>query len=166
MGIAVLAALILCAYASSMALTGYDIQDMAGGIFSPFMAVSSSSMSPTLNYGDLVIVRKEAPERIEVGEIIAFNVPIPYDRAAPSPTIHRVAWKENENGQTYFKTKGDGNQGEDPWKVSGKELIGKCFLRIPYVGLFILYLRSPIGLALIVIVLAARFIYSFASKKR
>jgi len=159
-GASVLVVLALVGYASSMALAGYTFQDVARGIYSPFMVVSSGSMSPFLNYGDLIFVRKELPERIVVGDIIAFNVPSPYDRAAASPTVHRVVDKWVEDGVVYFKTMGDNNRGEDPWAVPGDSVIGKCVWEVPYVGLVVLYLRSPYGLALIASVLAAPFIYS------
>jgi len=162
--IAILAALVLGGYALSMALAGYTFQDVARGVYSPFMAISSGSMSPVLNYGDLIFVRKELPERIVVGDIIAFNVPSPYDRAAASPTVHRVVDKWVEDGVVYFKTMGDSNQGEDPWAVPGDSVIGKCVWKVPYVGLVVLYLRSPYGLALIVSVLAAPFIYSLLKR--
>ncbi|MCL6578984.1 MAG: signal peptidase I [Candidatus Bathyarchaeota archaeon] len=159
-GAGVLVVLALVGYVSSMALAGYTFQDVARGVYSPFMVVSSGSMQPVLNYGDLIFVRNEPPERIVVGDIIAFNVPSPYDRVAASPTVHRVVDKWVEDGAVYFKTMGDNNQGEDPWNVPGENVIGKCVWKVPYVGLAVLYLRSPYGLALIASVLAAPFIYS------
>jgi len=145
--VAVLAALVLGGYASMMAVTGYTVQDVMSGMYSPFMAVSSQSMSPVLNYGDLIFVRKELPEQIMVGDIIAFNVPSPYDRVAASPTVHRVVDKWVEDGVVHFKTMGDNNQGEDPWTVPGENVIGKCVWKVPYMGYVVLALKTPLGLA-------------------
>ena len=164
-GVAVLIALV-GGYASMMVMMGYTLQDVASGMYTPFMAVSSQSMQPVLNYGDLIIVRRETAEGIAVGDIIAFNVPSPYDRWAPSPTVHRVVEKLVVDGKTFFKTKGDNNPREDPWIVPAENVIGKYAGKIPYVGLIVLSLRSPLGLALAAVLIALAFIYPYSKKKR
>ena len=100
-----LTAVVLGFYVSMMAMTGYTIQDVTSGMFSPFMAVSSQSMQPVLNYGDLILVRREQAENIEVGDIIAFNVPSPYNLVAQSPTVHEVVEKLNEMERSTLKQK-------------------------------------------------------------
>ena len=146
---AVLATLVLGGYAFAMVLTGYTLQDVMRGMYSPFMVVSSQSMQPVLNYGDLIIVRKEPAERIMVGDIIAFNVPSNYDRMVQSPVIHRVVDKWTENGEVYFKTRGDNNPYEDPWDVPAENVVGKYALKVPYIGLVVLLLKQPPGVALV-----------------
>jgi signal peptidase I len=160
-----LTAVVLGFYISMMTMSGYTIQDVTGGMFSPFMAVSSQSMQPILNYGDLILVKREKAENIEVGDIIAFNVPSPYDKVAPSPTVHRVVEKGSENGEIYFKTKGDNNCDKDPWNVPAQNLIGKYVGKAPYIGMAVLSLKSLYGQALIAALLAASFIYSHSKKR-
>jgi signal peptidase len=161
-----LTAVVLGFYVSMMAMTGYTIQDVTSGMFSPFMAVSSQSMQPVLNYGDLILVRREQVENIEVGDIIAFNVPSPYNLVAQSPTVHEVVEKLNENGEIYFKTKGDNNPTEDQWKVPAKNVIGKYAGKAPYIGLAALFLGGPFGLAVISVLITLSFIYPYFKKKR
>ena len=161
-----LTAIVLGFYVSMMTMTGYTIQDVTSGMFSPFMAVSSQSMQPVLNYGDLILVRREQAENIEVGDIIAFNVPSPYNLVAQSPTVHKVVEKLNENGETYFKTKGDNNPTEDQWKVPAKNVIGKYAGKAPYIGLAALFLGGPLGLAVISVLITLSFIYPYFKKKR
>jgi len=165
-GAAVMTALVLGGYVSGMAVMGYTVQDVARGMYSPFMTVSSQSMQPVLNYGDLILVRREFAEQIEAGDIIAFNVPSPYDKFAPSPTVHRVVEKLTENGETYLKTSGDNNSGEDPWDVPGENVIGRCVGKVPYLGLVVLFVRSPFGLALIAILIALSLLYPQARKRK
>jgi len=165
-GVAALVALVLGGYASMMFLMGYTLQDVASGMCTPFMAVSSQSMQPALNYGDLIIVRRETAEGIAVGDVIAFNVPSPYDRWAPSPTVHRVVEKLMVDGRTFFKTKGDNNPCEDPWIVPAENVIGKYAGKIPYVGFIVLSLRSPLGLALAAFLIALASIYPYSRRKR
>lgn len=157
---------ILSLHASLMGMMGYTVQDVMNGMYPPFMAVSSQSMQPTLNYGDLILVRKEPAERIAVGDIIAFNVPSPYNLMAQSPTVHKVVEKLNENGETYFKTKGDNNPTDDQWKVPAKNVIGKYAGKAPYIGLAALFLGGPFGLPVISVLIALWFIYPHFKKKR
>jgi len=160
-----LTAVVLSFYVSMMVMTGYTLQDVTSGMSSPFMAVSSQSMQPVLNYGDLILVRREQAENIEVGDIIAFNVPSPYDSVAPSPTVHRVVEKCNENGKIYFKTRGDNNSDGDPWNVPAENLLGKYMGKVPYIGSVVLSLKSVYGLALIAVLLGTSFIYSHSKKR-
>jgi signal peptidase len=108
-------------------------------------------MSPTINVGDLVLARGVEPSSVNVGDIVVFNVPSPYDRIYPSPIIHRVVEKIDLNGTLYFKTKGDNNPSEDPWLLPAGNVVGVYAWRIPYMGYPILFLRSPYGLALVVV---------------
>lgn len=117
------------------------------GIPTPFMVVSSQSMHPALNYGDLIIIRGESAEEIQVGDIIAFEVPNPYKAAVQSPVIHRVTEKFVDGEGIYFKTRGDANPKEDPWKVPAGNVLGECAAKIPYLGFPILFAKSPFGLA-------------------
>jgi len=160
-----LVAVVLGCYVSMMAMTGYTIQDVTSGKFLPFLAVSSQSMQPVLNYGDLILVIREQAENIEVGDIIAFNVPSPYDRMAPSPTVHRVVDKGSENGRMYFRTKGDNNSDADPWSVPVEDLLGKYAGKVPYLGLAVLSLKSFFGVALVAVLLTTSFVYSHSKKR-
>ncbi len=84
------------------------------------------------NKGDIMILTKATPENIKVGDILIFQ------STAPDPIIHRVIFKWEENGNHYFTTKGDHNDGintnvkED--KISKDRLLGKARLRVPYLG--------------------------------
>jgi len=135
---AILAAVLFEAYLSSALLLG---------TFTPLMVVPSASMAPTLNLGDLILVRGVDIAAIRQGDIIVFNVPAPYDRYTPSPIVHRVVGVKVEGDEVYFETKGDNNPSADPWLVPVGNVIGKCVGKVPYVGLPILYLRTPYGLA-------------------
>jgi len=166
MGVAVLIAVIFGSYASVMVAMGYNAQDVVSGMYSPFMVISSQSMQPVLNYGDLVLVRREPAECVAVGDIIAFNVPSPYDKMAQSPTVHKVVEKLNENGITYFKTKGDNNLSEDQWSVPAENVIGKYTGKVPYIGFVVVFLKSPFGLAAIATLMALSFVYPYFKKRR
>ncbi len=165
-GIAILTVLV-SAYALTALGTGFTVQDLTAGKYAPAMVVASQSMQPVLDSGDLIFIRKEPLENIEVGDIIAFNVPSPYDKLASSPTIHRVVEKLTENGETYFKTRGDNNFGVDSWNIPAKNVIGEySHVKIPYVGFVFVFLRSSLGLASVALTLVLSTFYDYYKKRR
>jgi signal peptidase len=121
---------------------------------SPLMVVSSGSMIPTLNVGDIIVVRGTNPDTVTVGTIIIFHSP--YDYA--TPIVHRVIAIDDQGGQEFFETKGDNNAVADGWRVPAANLIGVYVAKIPYVGLLSLELRGPLGwilIALLVLLIIA-----------
>jgi len=117
---------------------------------SPLMVVSSGSMIPTLNVGDIIIVRGENPAAVTVGTIIIFHNPYDYQM----PIVHRVIAIMNQNNQIFFQTKGDNNPGPDGWQVPAQNLMGVYIAKIPYIGLVSLELRGPVGITLIIVLVA------------
>jgi signal peptidase I len=165
LGIAVLATLV-SGYALTSLIMGFTIQEVMTGASSPLMVVSSQSMQPALNYGDLIIMKGEQAGNIAIGDIIAFNVPSPYDKLAPSPTIHRVVEKRSENEEIYFKTRGDYNINADTWEVPAENVVGEYTqFKIPYMGFIFLFLKTPFGLASLVLTVTLAFVYDHYRKK-
>jgi len=116
---------------------------------SPLMVVSSGSMIPTLNVGDIIIVRGVYPSTVTVGTIIIFHSPYDYSE----PIVHRVIAIDNSGGQLFFHTKGDNNPVQDGWSVPAANLMGVYVAKIPYVGLLSLELRGPVGWILIALLI-------------
>jgi len=134
-------------------LEGYLILALLFGTLTPVMVVPSTSMLPTLNVGDLIIVRGVDATTVKPGDIIVFNVPQPYDRYPPSPIVHRVFDVRFENGKPAFITKGDNLPSPDGWLVPAENVIGICIWRIPYLGYPALFLRTPYGIATVAAIL-------------
>jgi signal peptidase I len=148
-------------------ILGYALIALMMGTYLPLMTVSSQSMQPTLNQGDLIVLKGEQAENINVGDVVAFNVPSPYNKLASSPTIHRVVEKCTKNEETYFKTRGDNNNDADTWEVPEENVVGKYSqFRIPYIGFIVIFLKTPLGLALLVLTVAFAFVYDHYKKKR
>ncbi len=147
-------------------ISGYFSVAFAMGTFTPVMAVSSISMRPAFDYGDLIIIRGTQPPNVEVGDIIAFNVPSPFDQLAGSPTVHRVVEKWTEDGKIYFRTKGDGNTNADQWKLPAENVVGKyAEIKIPYLGSAAIFFKSPLGIAVLGLSISAVLLYGYYKKK-
>ncbi len=117
---------------------------------SPLMVVSSESMVPTLNVGDIILVRGFDPNAVTVGTIIIFHSPNDWDM----PIVHRVIAVDNQGGSIFFRTQGDHNGAPDVWMVPSDNLIGVYVAKIPYVGILSLQLRGPVGITLIILLVA------------
>ena len=102
------------------------------------LGVATGSMKPTINVGDLIIIKKCNANDIEVNDIIE------YTRKNYS-VIHRVIDKYQLDGQIFFITKGDNNDSNDTDPVSEEQLKGKAIARIPYLALPTIWLDSLSG---------------------
>lgn len=129
-----------------------------GWVPTPLAVVSSGSMAPAFNRGDLVILWGRDADGIDVGDVIAFRAPNPYEATVQSPVLHRVIGKFDRNGEIYFETRGDANPSPDPWEVPAPNLVGECAARIPYLGLPILFAKNIYGLASLLCLAIASFV--------
>jgi len=129
---------------------GVEVLRVALNTESPLMVVSSGSMVPYLNVGDIIIVHGVDPTTVTVGTVIIFHSPADYEM----PIVHRVIKIDNDGGLIFFETKGDHNPVQDGWKVPSQNLMGVYVTKIPYVGLLSLELRGPLGVTVIILLVA------------
>jgi len=122
----------------------------------PLQTPVSGSMVPTLNVGDLLIVQG-VPDASNVyahpgdGDIIVFRDPYnPNDLI-----VHRAIDKLQIGGTWCFTTKGDANPSPDPWRVPESDVVGKVVWHIPYLGYIKIYMGTPIGMLLSIVLLLA-----------
>jgi len=87
--------------------------------------VMSGSMSPALNPGDLIIVRRVDPEDIEVGDLVTV-------KSEDVIFTHRVVEKIDER----FRLKGDANEDPDPNLIEPSQIVGKVILVFPFSHLY------------------------------
>jgi signal peptidase I len=99
--------------------------------------VSGNSMNPLLYPGDIVVVQKTAPEKIQVGEVIRFH-------RDGIDVVHRVIAISQESGQRVFTTRGDNNNVADA-PVAASQFEGKVILRVPKIGWISIYLRQGLS---------------------
>jgi signal peptidase len=121
----------------------------------PALAVSSESMFPTLNIGDLIIVQKIDPRDINANPI---NGDILVYKRDDNLIVHRAISKRYENGVWLITTRGDAYPFSSGEEWSSKQLVGKVIARIPTIGNLPLLLQSDqniyiLFLAIIVILI-------------
>lgn len=92
------------------------------------ISIGSSSMSPTFNKGDAVVLdQKPKEEDIKKQDIIVFEI-------KGKLTIHRIIRVEKKNDKLYYYTKGDANNAEDNVELTYEDVKGKLLLIVPYAG--------------------------------
>jgi hypothetical protein len=187
-------------FASKIILnTEYPILPVSSSNMCVFQLNCDGLMHPferTLHVGDLIIVQGVNAMSVRVAypnsDILVFHFPKQNSYQKDELAITRVIAKEERDGITYFRTKGDG-QGVHKWPeilnvsecdtwydyrenytwhgmISEKLLVGKVVFRIPWVGHIALFMQNPSGIfivvILIIIVLLAKFaIPKFTGKK-
>jgi len=125
------------------------------------IVMASSSMRPSLEPGDAVLLVKVKPEEIRVGDIISYIKVVPF--ASVQIVTHRVV-EANDYGDFYsFKTKGDANPNPDSWDVAPKEIMGKAVIVIPKLGYILYHIRANLA-AIALTTLGLGFILIYKEK--
>ena len=114
--------------------------------------ITSDSMTPEINKGDVVITRKIGEDEIEVNDIITF-----YEEG--QNITHRVMEITDVDGYKEYKTKGDNNQVEDSKTVNFDNINGKVILKIPFLGSIISFMKNQIILLIIVLIILIVCLY-------
>lgn len=107
-------------------------------------AVDSGSMSPTINTGALVVDQPVGPTTVlGVGDVITFH-------PTPGYTVtHRVV----AIGKDGITTKGDANPSNDIGYIQPGMVAGRVQFSVPYGGYVVVFLRNPLGVAALVVLL-------------
>ncbi|MBT2534290.1 signal peptidase I [Arthrobacter sp. ISL-48] len=102
----------------------------------------TGSMAPQINPGDVVVTVPTPVADIRVGDIITYHIPVEDQRVE----THRVTEiLTTEDGTTAVRTKGDANNGADPWTATVQgSTVDRHVLTVPYVGQAIRALREPV----------------------
>lgn len=130
----------------------------------PFYVVSSGSMIPVLNVGDILIVKDgNTFNSLKVGDIIVFNRPQGGDRVI----VHRILEINDRFGEKVIVTKGDANDGIIPgtdFPIREKDYIGTVAYTVPKIGLVLKYLNPPVNYIIIAGIIGI-LIYTNIKKK-
>lgn len=150
-----LRALVACALAIVVLL---DVLPSAG--LYRTVTVLSGSMRPTFSAGDLLVLRPEPVQRLRVGQMLTYRIPVG-DRHLET---HRVVRILRGGAEPIVQTKGDANAGRDPWTATlhGKTAWTVTWV-IPGVGRVLLWLEQPLfKLGLLLCVLALVLVKALA----
>ena len=115
--------------------------------------ITGHSMAPSIERGDLVVVRPDAAGAYRPGVVITFSDPGRPGRL----TTHRVVALRPDGRLT---TRGDHNRDADPAPVSVGDVRGRVVLRVPWAGRPVVWAMDrrwlPLGASGAILVAAAR----------
>jgi signal peptidase I, archaeal type len=141
--------------AAVVVVWAFTLRPQALGGPAVFVAVRGTSMLPTYQNGDLVVV--ESAARYGVGDVVAYRVP-DGQIGSGKIVIHRIIAGDAARG---FTLQGDHNLAPDPWSPKQRNMVGVATFRLPNAGRLIALVRQPVILAglaaaLVVTVIVAR----------
>ena len=108
--------------------------------------ITTDSMSPSINTGDVIIVKKVQEEKLQAGDVITF-------KQQDKVITHRITHIDEQDGKKQYTTKGDNNNLEDNEKIEYSEIEGENVLTIPKLGYFIYALENQIVFLFIILIL-------------
>ncbi|MFK4296034.1 signal peptidase I [Arthrobacter sp. GAS37] len=104
----------------------------------------TGSMSPLINPGDVVVTVPVAVRDLKVGDIITYHIPVEDQRVETHRIIDLAV---NNQGTATVRTKGDANNGADPWTATlAAGQVDRQVFTVPYLGNAIRALRDPVVL--------------------
>ena len=117
-----------------------------GGAFP--LIVLTDSMYPEIESGDLIICNTTEAKDIKVNDVISF-----FDPAGNGTSIvtHRVIEILEDDGEIFFRTRGDNNNTEDKELVPAENLVGVYKMRVAGAGHIAMFMQSTAGLIICVV---------------
>lgn len=110
--------------------------------YKPYI-VLSDSMSGVFDVGDIVVSKQTDVSELKEGDIISFRSidPNNYDTVV----THKIKGETEYEGQKAFVTYGVSTGIEDEYSVPADRVIGEYQFRLPKMGYFFQFLKTPMG---------------------
>jgi len=149
--IILIAAVLILAFTMIARLSGNTPSFFGYSVF----RVSSGSMIPAYEIGDVIIVKECDAKELKVGDVCTYNGT--KGEFAGKIVTHRVIKSVfEENGEHYIQTKGDANPIADtPIKIT--DVLGKVEMKIGFLRVLYNLFVTPLGLITIILLIIAAF---------
>jgi len=109
------------------------------GFFKYYLVVvGSGSMTPTIEKGDAIMVKKLSKyetRQLKVGDTLVF-------RNSGIVVVHRITKVISSENKCSFRTKGDFNNAEDSFVTSEDDVVGTVIFKVPKVGLPTIWVKE------------------------
>lgn len=102
-----------------------------------YIFVSGVSMQPTLETGDLVLLREA--DAYAAGDIVAFRTPED-GPGGGALVIHRIVGGDATSG---FVMQGDNKSAPDEWRPTPDDIAGRLWVRLPGMGPVVAWVQQP-----------------------
>ena len=133
-----------------LGVSGMDRNDPRSIFGFRAFVVLTSSMVPEFDAGSVIIIKDTDVEALESGDIITY-LPM---RGGDALLTHRIVRINEEAGSRTFITRGDANNTDDPNPVGPEHILGRTVFHMDGLGTFIVNLRTPMGIGILIAVIA------------
>lgn len=121
--------------------------------------ITTDSMKPTLNKGDIIISKRQKEDKIKQGDIIT------YIQNGETITHRIIEIKKHEDKNQYI-TKGDNNTLEDSEKVNYEQIEGVKIIKIPLLGNILSFLKDEIIVLIIILIVLILYFYKITQQEK
>lgn len=136
-----------------VAISFISKQDFNGVLGYKAYNITTNSMEPNINRGDIIIIKKVKNEdSLKKGDVISFN-------KNGEIITHRIMDIEEVNGEKRYITKGDNNNIPDLEKIQFSQIEGVKVISIPYLGNIIEALGNKIIFFIILLIILIIYLY-------
>lgn len=115
--------------------------------------VLTGSMEPVFSPGDVIIIEKNTDYKIN--DIVTYT----YEDTL---ITHRIIDKTDAG----YVTQGDANNVADNELVKDEQIIGKYLFAIPFIALLKIWIKTPFGIVVILLIIAGIYIYYRRKEER
>ena len=123
--------------------------------------VLTGSMEPTISVNDLIVVKTVPENEINVNDIVTFHL-----NNSNSTITHRIVEKFENNGNIYYRTKGDNNNTIDTDKITYNNIDGLYLFKMNKVGVVLTEIFTGTGLIILFFILAITYYHSSRMEDR
>jgi len=141
----IVSVLLLLVYFTIHLITNFA--KIPGFQFSSFV-VQSGSMEPTINTGDMVLIKEKVT--YELNDVVTFL------DASKRVVTHRIV--DQDESDLVFTTKGDANRTRDNDHIKPNQILGQVFLVLPRLGFLAVFARSFWGVTIFITIPALTII--------
>lgn len=111
--------------------------------------ITTDSMEPTINSGDVIVIKKIKSKSLKKDDIITFS-------SNSQIITHRIVDKEDEG----YITKGDNNNSNDLYEVKDNQILGVMIFRIHFLGKVIRVIDNAFHIFIIIIILITLYLHA------
>lgn len=122
--------------------------------FNPYVVITNS-MEPYIDVNDLIFVKNAKVDELVVEDIITFYADVNYDGKKEIVTHYIYSITDGVDGKLVFRThryyENAADVSPDGWVLGEDDILGQYMFKIPKVGAVILFIKSPFGIAALLV---------------
>ena len=117
--------------------------------YKPYI-VLSDSMKDTFEVGDIAVTKQTDAQDLQVGDIVTFHSIDPNNYG--QVVTHKIRQITEYEGESAFVTYGTTTDTDDTYPVPFDQVIGEYAFRLPKMGYFFEFLKSPAGYVTVILI--------------